>query len=77
MKVTKEMRSEGGLPLSDMADFQDEDGTGLSVRRDGNRAVVAVDSYEIFPERVRLDAEDTRALAELLLGLAEEMESRE
>jgi hypothetical protein len=46
VKITPDMRAESGGALLDLADYQDDDGTGVKVTEDGGRARVKVDSYD-------------------------------
>lgn len=59
--------------LLDLADFQDDDKTGVKVTISLDRVRVKTDSYSFRATSVWLDADDTEALGRLLIAKADEL----
>ncbi len=73
MRVTPEMTTESGSLLSTMADFIDDEGTGLQVVvHDGGLVKLIVGSTEYPNKSGWLEPDDADALADLLKMRARE-----
>lgn len=78
MRITGEMPVEPGGTveahgaLLDLADFQDDDETGVKVTISQERVRVKVDSYSFSARSVWLDADDAEGLGRLLIARAAE-----
>ena len=79
MKITPDMPLEpGGTTethgaLISLADFQDDDETGVKATIIQDRVRVKTDSYSTSGRSVWLDADDTEEFGRLLIGLAAEL----
>jgi hypothetical protein len=79
MRITEDMPREAGGSvelhgaLIDLADFQDDDETGVKVTIRQERVRVEVDSYSAFGSSVWLNAEDANGLGHLLIAKADEL----
>lgn len=70
MKVTSEMLSLGGTPLSRLADFEDQNGNGIQAANDRDEIRLATDSYNPLGHVACLSADDADALGHQLIELA-------
>ena len=76
MKITEDMpREQGGTvethgALIDLADFQDDDETGVKVTIRQERVRVKVDSYSTYGSSIWLRADDAEGLGRLLIAKA-------
>jgi hypothetical protein len=66
MRVTESMTTEGGAPLSKLADFLGVDDTGIKTTQDGEHVRVVVDSTRLPNESIWLDLDDADAFADLI-----------
>ena len=67
MQVPKDLRNEGGILVSTMADILDVDGAGVQVTvTDLGNIKLTVDSTSYPSQAVHLDPDDAVALADLL-----------
>lgn len=79
MRITPDMPlEEGGTvethgALLDLADFEDDDKTGVKVTISQERVRVKTDSYSFRATSVWLNAEDANALGHLLIAKADEL----
>ncbi len=79
MKITKDMPREAGGTvethgaLIDLADFQDDDETGIKVTISQERVRVKVDSYSVYGRSIWLRADDAEGLGRLLIAKAAEL----
>ena len=79
MQITPDMPREAGGTvethgaLIDLADFEDDDETGVKVTIRQERVRVKVDSYSAFGSSIWLRAEDAEALGGLLIARAAEL----
>lgn len=76
MRVTEGMTTEGGEPLSRLADFIDDEGSGVLTSVGYGRVRVRVDSVKYPSEYVDLDPDDADALAQLIHLRAAEARAR-
>ena len=82
MRITEDMPLEPGATvethgaLIDLADFQDDDGTGVKVTIRQDRVRVKTDSYNPFGSSIWLDADDADGLGHLLIARAAELRIR-
>ena len=76
MKITEDMpREQGGTvethgALIDLADFQDDDETGVKVTIRQERVRIKVDSYSAYGSSIWLRADDAEGLGRLLIAKA-------
>ena len=70
MRITADMTTDSGGPLIELADFQDDDGTGVKVTISQERVRLEVDSYSLRGRSIWLRPEDAVALASLLNVMA-------
>jgi hypothetical protein len=83
MKITAEMPLEPGGTvethgaLIDLADFEDDNETGIKVTISQERVRVKTDSYSINARSVWLDADDAEGLGHLLIARAAELRAQE
>lgn len=79
MRITDDMPKEAGGTvgthgaLIDLADFQDDDETGVKVTISQERVRVKVDSYSAFGSSIWLRAGDAEGLGALLIAKAAEL----
>lgn len=79
MKITEDMPREAGGTvethgaLIDLADFQDDDETGVKVTISQERVRVKVDSYSAWGSTIWLRAEDAEMLGRLLIAKASDL----
>ena len=83
MRITEDMPLEAGGTvethgaLIDLADFQDDDETGVKVTIGQDRVRVKTDSYSPWGKSVWLDADDAEGLGRLLITRAAELRAAE
>jgi hypothetical protein len=71
MKITPDMESESGGQLIDLADFQDDDETGIKATvQDVGKIRIKVDSYNPFGSTIWLDPDDAEAFGHQLIAQA-------
>jgi len=72
MRVTPDMKNEGGVPVSRDADFLGLDDTGIQAKRDAEHVRITADSTAYPNKTVWLDADDAEAFGLQLIALAAE-----
>lgn len=71
MRVTDDMLSVGGIPLSELADFEDQNGCGIRATDDRNEVRLATNSYNPLGHVAQLAPDDAESLGHRLIELAD------
>lgn len=70
MRVSNDLLSLGGIPLIELAEFEDQNGCGIRVTDDRDEVTLATDSYMPFGHVARLTPDDAEAIGYRLIESA-------